>query len=174
MIAASTAAAARTKTTPRTAKTPRPFGTWVMVGVPLLLGLLFVWQIGSRLIKTEIIVHTAVAVSRVTLEADPLGSRVDLVVVDRGGADTTFSGDLIVKVREPDGTVWQTTRTVSAADFSRVPASRLLAGRVAYSVVVPAADWARAPRHGGSATVSINVVPSDGDPFSTVAEERFP
>ena len=55
-----------------------------------------------------------------------------------------------------------------------MPEGGLLAGRVGYSVVVPATDWLRAPRRGGSATVSINVQPADGTPFSTVAEERFP
>jgi hypothetical protein len=43
-----------------------------------------------------------------------------------------------------------------------------------YSVVVPATDWLRAPRRGGSATVSINVQPTEATPFATVAEERFP
>jgi hypothetical protein len=145
-----------------------------IIGVPALLLLLFVWQVGSSVLRTEIAVRNAVAVSRVSLEADPIGSRVDLVLVDRVGKDTTVSGDLTVKLREPDGTVWQTTRSVSAADFIVLRESSLLAGRTGYSVVIPGSDWLRAPRRGGSATVSVSVQPADGQPFSTVAEERFP
>jgi len=148
--------------------------TWVVIGVPVLLALTLVWQIGSSLVRTEIAVRDAVAVSRVSLEADPLGSRIDFVVVDRSGQETTMNGDMSIKLREPDGTLWQIARTVTAADFSPLPEGSLLAGRVGYSMVVPATDWLRAPRRGGSATVSISVQPTDGTPFSTVAEERFP
>ena len=148
--------------------------TWVVIGLPVLLALSLVWQIGSSMLRTEIAVHDAVAVSRVSLEADPLGSRIDFVVVDRSGQETTLNGDLSIKLREPDGTVWQTARSVAAADFGPLPDGGLLAGRLGYSVVVPATDWLRAPRRGGSATVTINVQPADGTPFSTVAEERFP
>ena len=147
---------------------------WVIIGVPVLLALSLAWQIGSGLVRTEIAVRDAVAVSRVSLEADPLGSRIDFVVVDRSGQETTLNGDMTIKLREPDGTLWQTVRSVTAADFGPLPEGGLLAGRVGYSVVVPATDWLRAPRRGGSATVTINVQPSDGTPFSTVAEERFP
>ena len=148
--------------------------TWVIIGVPVLLALSLAWQIGSSLLRTEIAVRDAVAVSRVSLEADPFGSRIDFVVVDRSGQETTLNGDMTIKLREPDGTVWQTARSVTAADFGPLPEGGLLAGRVGYSVVVPATDWLRAPRRGGSATVSINVQPAEGTPFSTVAEERFP
>jgi hypothetical protein len=148
--------------------------TWVVIGIPVLLALTLVWQIGSSLVRSEIAVRDAVAVSRVSLEADPLGSRIDFVVVDRSGQATTVIGDLSIKLREPDGTVWQIGRSVTAADFGPLPEGGLLAGRVGYSVVVPATDWLRAPRRGGSATVSISVQPTDGTPFSTVAEERFP
>ena len=55
-----------------------------------------------------------------------------------------------------------------------IPAGSLLAGRVGYAVVIPATDWLRTPRRGGAATVSVSVQPTDGVPFSTVAEERFP
>ena len=147
---------------------------WVIIGVPVLLALSLAWQIGSGLVRTEIAVRDAVAVSRVSLEADLLGSRIDFVVVDRSGQETTLNGDMTIKLREPDGTLWQTVRSVTAADFGPLPEGGLLAGRVGYSVVVPATDWLRAPRRGGSATVTINVQPSDGTPFSTVAEERFP
>ena len=155
-------------------KSRRSAATWVIIGVPVLLALSLAWQIGSSLLRTEIAVREAVAVSRVSLEADPLGSRIDFVVVDRSGQETTVNGDMAIKLREPDGTVWQIARNVSAADFGPLPEAGLLAGRVGYSVVVPATDWLRAPRRGGSATVSINIQPTDGAPFSTVAEERFP
>ena len=148
--------------------------TWVIIGVPVLLALSLAWQIGSSLMRTEIAVRDAVAVSRVSLEADPLGSRIDLVVVDRSGQETTLNGDITIKLREPDGTVWHTLRSVTAADFGPLPEGGLLAGRMGYSVVVPATDWLRAPRRGGSATVSINVQPTEATPFATVAEERFP
>ena len=148
--------------------------TWVMIGVPVLLALTLAWQIGSSLLRSEIALRDPVAVSRVSLESDPLGSRIDFVVVDRSGQETTVNGDMTIKLREPDGTVWQTARTVTAADFGPLSGGGLLTGRVGYSLVVPATDWLRAPRRGGSATVSINVQPTDGTPFSTVAEERFP
>jgi hypothetical protein len=146
----------------------------VIIGVPVVLLLLFVWQVGSSMLRTEIAIRDAVAVSRVSLEADPLGSRIDFVLVDRVGQDTTVSGDLNIKLREPDGTLWQTTRRVSASDFAVLPGGGLLSGRLGYSVVIPPSDWLRAPRRGGSASVSVSVVPADGAPFSTVAEERFP
>ena|SRR5438067_5001825 len=170
------APAPRTRTAPgRAAKTKRPVGTWVMIGIPVLLGLFFVWQLVSPLLRSEIIVHTAVAVSRVTLEPDPQGSRIDMVVVDRAGNETSVSGDLTVKLREPDGAVWQTTRTVSSSDFVALPGTGLLNGRVGYSLLVPAADWVRAPRHGGAATVTVMVQPSDGsEAFNTISEEKFP
>jgi hypothetical protein len=148
--------------------------TVVLIALPALLLLSFAWQIGSTLLHTEIAVRDAVSVARVSLEADPLGSRIDFVVVDRGGQATTLTGDILLKLREPDGTVWQTSKVVTPADFGPLPDGGLLAGRVGYSVVVPASDWLRAPRRGGSATVSVNVQPTDGTPFSTVAEERFP
>ncbi|HLZ31032.1 MAG TPA: hypothetical protein VKV73_27250 [Chloroflexota bacterium] len=147
---------------------------WVIIGVPVLLGLVLAWQLMSTLLHTEIAVRNAVAVSRVSLEADPLGSRVDLVLVDRIGQDTTFNGAMTIKLREPDGTVWQNTRGITAADFVPLQSGGLLAGRVGYSVVVPTTDWMRAPRRGGAATVTVDVEPTEGVPFSTVAEERFP
>jgi len=152
----------------------RSVGAWVMIGLPVLLALTFAWQVGSSLLRTEIVARDAVAVSRVSLESDVAGSRIDFVVVGRGGQETTVSGDLQIKLREPDGAVWQTSRTVTAADFRPLPDGGLLAGRIGYSVIVPATDWLRVPRRGGAATVSVNVVPADGTAFSTVAEERFP
>jgi hypothetical protein len=152
----------------------RSTGTWVMIGVPVLLGLVFAWQIGTNLLHTETIVRSAVAISRVSLESDPLGSRIDLVLVDRVGQDTTFSGAMSIKLREPDGTVWQSTRDITAAEFAPIQTGGLLAGRTGYSVVIPATDWLRTPRRGGAATVSVDVKPTEGIAFSTVAEERFP
>jgi hypothetical protein len=160
--------------TPPEPRVRRSAATWVIIGVPVVLLLLFVWQVGSSILRTEIAIRDAVAVSRVSLEADPLGSRIDFVLVDRVGQDTTVSGDLNIKLREPDGTLWQTTRRVSASDFAVLPGGGLLSGRLGYSVVIPPSDWLRAPRRGGSASVSVSVVPADGAPFSTVAEERFP
>ncbi|HET6319594.1 MAG TPA: hypothetical protein VFG86_24310 [Chloroflexota bacterium] len=165
----------RTRTSGPSRKANRPIGAWVLIGVPVLLGLLALWQVGSSLFKTEIIARNAVAVSRVSLESDPVGARVDMVLVDRMGADTPISGAVTIKVREPDGAVWQTTRTVSPGDFVTLPSGGLLRGRTGYSVLVPVTDWARAPRRGGAATVTVTVVPADGsEPFTTVADERFP
>src|SRR6185436_9612140 len=73
-------------------RSSRPLGAYVLLGVPVLLGLAFLWQVASGFLKTEIIVRNAVAVSRVSLEPDPVGARVDMTFVDRQGADTTFSG----------------------------------------------------------------------------------
>jgi hypothetical protein len=145
-----------------------------MIGIPVLLVLTFVWQVGSNLMHTEIAIREAVSVSRVTLEADPRGARIDLVLGDRVGQETTVNGELTIKLREPDGTIWQTTRTVTAADFSRLQGGGLLNGRLGYAVVIPSVDWVRAPRRGGAATVTVNVQRTDGVAFSTVAEERYP
>jgi hypothetical protein len=156
-------------------KARRSMGTYVLIAVPVLLAATFIWQIASSMLHTEVVVRQAVAVGRVSLESDPAGSRVDFVVVDRVGQETTFDGDVTIRLREPDGTVWQTTRTLSAADFQRLPDSSLLAGRLGYSVLVPAADWARAPRRGGLATVSISVNGGDTGPsFSTDSQQLFP
>ena len=119
----------------------RSTGTWVMIGVPVLLGLVFAWQIGTNLLHTETIVRSAVAISRVSLESDPLGSRIDLVLVDRVGQDTTFSGAMSIKLREPDGTVWQSTRDITAAEFAPIqPAGSWPAA--------PATRWSSRPRIG--------------------------
>jgi hypothetical protein len=172
------AAAIASRTLPQPAAAPRRsrrnFGTWVIIGFPVLLALVFAWQLGSSLLHTEIAIRGAVAISRVSLEADPLGSRIDLVLVDRVGQDTTFNGDMNIKLREPDGTVWQATRAITTADFVRLQDGGLLAGRTGYSLVIPTTDWLRAPRRGGAATVSVSVQPTEGGAFSTVAEERFP
>ncbi len=149
--------------------------SWVLVGLPVLLVSALIWQIASSSIHTDIVVRQAVAVGRVSLESDPAGSRIDIVLVDRVGQETTVDGTVNVMLREPDGTLWQTSRPVTASAFQQLPDGGFLAGRTGYSVVIPASDWARAPRRGGAATVSISVQPtSDGTPFSTVAEERFP
>jgi hypothetical protein len=155
-------------------KARRSMGNIVMIGVPVLLVLTFLWQVGSNVLRNDIAVRDAVAVSRVSLEADPAGSRIDMVLVDRVGLDTTVEGALLVKLREPDGTLWQVTRNVTAGDFTPLQSGSLLAGRTGYSIVIPANDWLRAPRRGGSATVSVSITRADGTTFNTVQEERFP
>jgi hypothetical protein len=171
------AAAIASRPLPQPAPTPprrarRNFGTWVIIGVPILLGLYLAWTVFAPLMHTETAVRSAVAASRVSLETDPLGSRIDLVLVDRVGQDTTFTGDMNITLREPDGTVWQSSRAITATDFVRLQDGGLLAGRTGYALVIPATDWLRAPRRGGAATVSVSVLTTDGAAFSTVAEER--
>jgi hypothetical protein len=177
MVAAASARPRATTPSPHLVvkKSLRPSATWALIGLPLLLAATFAWQITSSAFHTDVVIREAVSVGRVSLEADPAGSRIDLVLVDRVGQQTTVDGTVSVKLREPDGRLWQSSRSVTAGDFQAVPEGGLLAGRVGYSVVIPSSDWARAPRRGGSATVTISVVPSgDGPTFSTVAEERFP
>src|SRR5919205_128837 len=66
----------------------RSLAGWVLIGVPSLLGLLFVWQIASGFVHTETVDHAPSAISSVRLEPDPAGVRVDVVLVDRQGAET--------------------------------------------------------------------------------------
>jgi hypothetical protein len=140
-----------------------------------VLALTFAWQVASRVFHSDVVTRQATAVGQIDLEPDPAGTRIDFVVVDRVGHDTTVGGSMTVKLREPDGSVWQTNRDVSPGDFQPLPDSSLLSGRVGYTVVVPAADWARPPRRGGSAKVTVEVTPDDGsDPFSAVSDQRFP
>ena len=181
MVAAATARvrAAYPNATPPSASARRrrlqPNGTWVLIGLPILLVGAFVWQIASSAIHTEVLVRKATSIGSVSLEADRAGSRIDFVVVDRFGQETTIDGTMNVKLREPDGTLWQVSRAVSATDFQPLPDGGLLAGRSGLSVIVPASDWARAPRRGGAATVSISVQPTGDDaPISTVEKQRFP
>ncbi|MCA1644863.1 MAG: hypothetical protein LC797_05105 [Chloroflexi bacterium] len=159
---------------PAQGKARRSAASWIVIAIPILMVTLFVWQVVSPLLRTEAAVRDAVGFSRVSLEADPTGSRIDFAVVDRVGRETTVDGDVNVSLREPDGTVWQTTRSITAAKFVSLPEGGLLAGRIGYSVLVPTSDWSRAPRRGGAATVSVSIRPTDGVLFSTVAEERFP
>jgi hypothetical protein len=173
------AAATSTPTRPRAARPapqrrPLSAGTAAIIGIPTLLIILFVWQFVSPLLKPETIVRDPVAISRVSLEPDAAGTRIDLVVVDRMGQETTADGTLNVKLQEPDGAVWQATRSITAADFGPLPGDGLLAGRQGYSVSVPASDWARPPRHGGTATVSVSLQPNSGAAVSTVEQTRFP
>lgn len=158
----------------RSRKAPRSTGWWVMIGVPTLLLTVFAWQVISPMLRSEAAVRNAVGFSRVSLEADPAGARIDFAVVDQVGQETTLDGEVNIRLREPDGTLWQTTREITAANFAMLPAGGLLAGRTGYSVVIPASDWPRAPRRGGSATVSVTMTPTGRVPFSTVTEERFP
>ena len=148
--------------------------TLVIIGVPVLLALTFVWQIGSGLLRTDSTLHDAVAVSSLTLQADPVGSRIDFVLADRAGRDTTTTADVTIRLREPDGTVWQNTRRLTPADFTTVSTDGRGVVRTGYSLVVPATDWLRAPRRGGQASVSVTVQPTSGEPFSGTAEQRFP
>lgn len=146
-----------------------------MIGVPVLLLLLFAWQLVSPLLRTEIAVREPTSIARVVVEPDTNGTRIDFVVVDRMGQETTADGDLRVKLREPDGAVWQTSRPLSSSDFGPIPAGGLLAGRLGYSVTVPAGDWSRPPRHGGAASVTVTIQPSNGSStISTLEETRFP
>ena len=147
----------------------------VVIAIPLVLAATFVWQIASNVFHTEVVVRQAVAVGQVTLEPEPTGTRLDLVMVDRVGQETTFTGNLDVSLRDPDGAVWQTSRSVAASDFQPLPESSLMAGRDGYTLVVPARDWARPPRRGGLATVSITATPSDDGPqITSQSQQRFP
>ena len=157
-----------------TARKRRSKGTYVLIAVPLLLLGAFLWQIGSGLFHTQIVAREAVAVGQIALEPDPIGSRVDVVLVDRVGQDTPLNGSLNVSVRAPDGALWQTSRDVSNSDFQTLPDSSALAGRTGYSLVVPAGDWAYPPRRGGLATVSVHATPSDGAAFTTDSQQLFP
>jgi hypothetical protein len=153
----------------------RSKGLYVLIAVPLVLAVTFLWQVGSTVFHTEAVVRQAVAVGQVALEPDPSGTRVDFVLVDRYGQETTFTGNLNVSLREPDGAVWQTTRSLSPSDFQPLSDDSLLAGRTGYTVFVNARDWARPPRRGGLATVSITATPGDdSQAFSTQAQQRFP
>src|ERR1700730_18496497 len=73
-------------------KARRSAGSWVLIGIPILLLTVFAWQIITPLLRSEVAVRDAVGFSRVSLEADPLGSRIDFAVVDRVGLETTVSG----------------------------------------------------------------------------------
>jgi hypothetical protein len=154
----------------------RPLAGWVLIGVPAVLGLLFVWQIASSFVHTETVDHAPVAVSSLRLEPDPNGVRLDLVLVDHLGLEASAAGDLNVKLREPDGAVWQSTRALTSDDFAPLPSEHLLHGRLGYSLLIPASDWVRAPRRGGSASVTVGFQPrEDGAAtFTRQAEERFP
>ena len=153
----------------------RSTGTYVLLAIPLLLAGAFLWQIGSGLFHTQVVARQPVAVGQVALEPDPTGTRVDVVLVDRVGQDTTLDGSLNVSVREPDGAVWQTSRSVTNADFETLPSDSIMAGRTGYTLVVSAGDWAHLPRRGGLATVSVRATPGDGSAvFSTQTQQLFP
>ena len=150
-------------------------GAYLFIAIPLVLAATFIWQLTSGMFHTDAVVRQAVAVGQVTLEPDAAGTRVDFVLVDRVGQEATFSGNLNVSLREPDGAVWQMTRSVSPGDFQTLPDDSLLAGRTGYSVLVNARDWVRPPRRGGLATISVNATPSDDGPaISTQSQQRFP
>lgn len=148
--------------------------TLLIIGLPILLAVTFVWQVGSGLLRADATLHDAVAVSSLALKADPLGSRIEFVLVDRTGQDTTTTGDVTIRLREPDGTLWQNTRHLTPGDFTSLSSDGQGTPRTGFSVVVPATDWLRAPRRGGQASVSVTVQPANGDPVSGTAEQRFP
>jgi hypothetical protein len=153
----------------------RSKGTFVLIAVPVVLALTFIWQVASSTFHTQAVVREPVGVGQVSLEADPSGTRVDLVLVDRFGQETGFSGALDISLREPGGTVWKTSREVSSSDFQPLPGDSLMAGREGYSLTINARDWARPPRRGGLATVTIGATPEDGSPaFSTQSQQLFP
>lgn len=172
------AAVSRVRTTSASAGAgarPRPTAaTLVIIGVPVLLVLTFVWQIGGGFLRADATLHDAVAVSSLTLKADPLGSRIDFVLVDRTGQDTTTTGDVTIRLREPDGTLWQNTRHLTPSDFTLLSSDGQGTARTGYSVLVPATDWLRAPRRGGQASVSVTIQPTNGDAVSGTAEQLFP
>jgi hypothetical protein len=150
-------------------------GSYLFIAIPLVLAATLIWQVASGMLHTEAAVRQAVAFGQVTLEPDPSGTRIDFVLVDRVGQETTFTGNLNVTLRDPDGAVWQTTRDVSPGDFQTLPTDSLLAGRNGYTLVVNARDWARPPRRGGLATISISATPSDDrPPISTQSQQLFP
>ena len=162
----------------QTAPTPTrrrvSIGMWVMLGVPAALLVVFAWQFVAPLLKPEIVVRGPAGISRVSLEPDPSGARIEFVVVDRMGQETTADGNVSIKLREPDGAVWQINRGLSAADFAPLPAGGLLNGRLGYSVVVPTSAWARPPRQGGSATVSVTIQTASGASITNQEETRYP
>src|SRR5436305_702497 len=96
-------------------KQRRSRSMYVLIAVPVVLAATFFWQIGSSMFHPDSNARQAVSVGPATLEADPGGTRVDFVVVDRAGQETTFNGTLDLRLREPDGRVWQTSRTLAAA-----------------------------------------------------------
>lgn len=147
---------------------------YLIIGLPILLGLTLIWQLGSMIFHVDFGARDPVAVSSVILEADPIGARLDFTVVDRAGEETTVNGDINISVREPDGALWNSTRHVSSSDFGPLLDGGLLDGRTGYSVVIPASDWARAPRRGGTAVATVSIARPDADPISVVADVRFP
>jgi hypothetical protein len=147
----------------------------VLIAIPLVMAAALAWQVASTVFHTEVVVRQAVSVGQVTLEAEPTGTRLDLVMVDRIGKETTFTGNFDVSLRDPDGAVWQTSRSVAASDFQPLPDSSLMAGRNGYTLLVPSRDWARPPRRGGLATVSITATPNDDGPqVTSQTQQRFP
>lgn len=172
---ASASARLRPSTPVQSTSKGRSRGTYVLIAIPLVLAATFIWQVAAGMFHTDVVVRRPVAVGQVSLEPEVAGTRVDMVLVDRVGQDTTFSGTLDVGLRDPDGAQWKISRSVSASDFQPLPDDSLMAGRSGYSILVSANDWARPPRRGGLATVSINATPSgDGPTFSTQTQQLFP
>jgi hypothetical protein len=146
-----------------------------MIGVPILLALLFIWQLVAPMLQSQIAGHEPAGIGRVAVEPDAAGSRIEVVLVDRTGQDVGADGALNVTLREPDGALWQTSRTLSASDFTPLSSGGLLDGRLGYSMVVPTTDWARPPRHGGTGTVNVTfTLSAGGQPLNAIEQTRFP
>src|SRR5690242_15883279 len=101
MVAAANPPRPRIATTSSAPKGRFSAGMLVIIGIPVLLAIAVLWQLFAGMVHTEVAVRDAVAVSRVSLESDPVGTRIDLVLVDRVGQDTTVNGNLNIKLREP-------------------------------------------------------------------------
>jgi hypothetical protein len=94
-------------------------GSYLLIAIPLVMAATFLWQLSSGLVHTDTAARQAVAVGQVSLTPDPSGTRIDFVLVDRVGQETTFTGNVNVSLRDPDGAVWQATRSVSPGDSNR-------------------------------------------------------
>jgi len=70
MVAAAVPSQSRASSPPVSAFRTRmrqSLGAWVIVGVPLLLLAVFVWQVAANVLHTEIATRDAVAISKVSL-----------------------------------------------------------------------------------------------------------
>lgn len=115
-----------------------------------------------------------VAVARVTLEPDPDGTAVVMVLHDRAGRDVPMTGELGIELREPDGARWESSRMVTLSDFRPLPTGSLLQGRVGYRIVVPPQAWSRPPRRGGQVSIQLKVAPRNAAAFRHQGTDIFP
>jgi len=116
------------------------------------------------------------SVSRAVLEALPndRGTGLFFVLIDASGQDAAFRGSLSVSLREPDGAVYHTTRSVTPQDFRILPSGSLLEGRLGYEVDIPPSAWSTPPRRGNPALIVLGIAPVDGPPISYTGNEIFP